>query len=138
MLFRSGAIKLALRAKAKEKIILVSDAMMAAGLEDGDYWLGGQEVFVRDREPRLKDGTLAGSILDLSQAVYNLINHQGLSLVDAVAMASLNPAQALGLRDRGSIEAGKRADFILIDENISIKETYRAGRLVYKKEGDEK
>lgn len=133
-----GAIKLALRAKAKDKIILVSDAMMAAGLEDGDYWLGGQEVFVRDREPRLKDGTLAGSILDLSQAVYNLINYQGVSLVDAVAMASLNPAQALGLRDRGSIEAGKRADFILIDENISIKETYRAARLVYKNEGDEK
>lgn len=131
-----GAVKLALKAKPKDKIILVSDAMMAAGLEDGDYWLGGQRIYVKDSEPRLADGTLAGSILDLSQAVSNMVNKQDLSLVDAVAMASLNPASALGLDDRGSIEPGKRADFILFDEEISIKETYRAASLVFKNEGD--
>lgn len=116
-----AAMKLVLKAKGKDKILLISDSMMAAGLSDGEYTLGGQKVIVKGPEARLTDGTLAGSTLTLNKAIYNMVHMVGVSLPDAVRMATLNPARAIGLdRTKGSIEIGKDADLVLFDQNLNI------------------
>lgn len=129
-----AAVRIALSCKTSDKIILVSDAMRAAGLEDGIYSLGGQEVFVKDGKPRLKSGNIAGSSLNLQKAVYNMVHYLNIPLYEAVKMASLNPAKALNIdQDLGSIEIGKKADFILMDQDLNIEAVYKAGRLSYKR-----
>ncbi|MDD4569135.1 MAG: N-acetylglucosamine-6-phosphate deacetylase [Tepidanaerobacteraceae bacterium] len=116
-----GAMKLVVKAKGKDRIILISDSMMAAGLSDGEYTLGGQKVIVKGDEARLSDGTLAGSTLTLNKAIYNMVHMVGVSLQDAVRMATLNPARAIGLdKNKGSIEIGKDADFVIFDEQLNI------------------
>lgn len=128
------AVKIALKMKGYDKIVLVSDAMRAAGLEDGEYDLGGQKVFVKDKLPRLKSGSIAGSTLDLQRAVYNMIHYLQVPIKEAVKMASLNPAKAINVdKDLGSIEIGKNADLILFDENIDIKQVFIGGKLSWKK-----
>lgn len=125
------AVEIALKMKGYEKIILVSDAMMAAGLSDGEYILGGQKVFVKDGKPRLESGSIAGSILDLQRSVYNIVKFLQVPLIDAVRMASLNPAKAIKMdNELGSIEIGKRADLIFIDDEIDIKKVILNGRSV--------
>lgn len=124
-----GAIKLALKSKGVDGIILVSDAMRATGLSDGVYDLGGQQVIVTDGKARLADGTIAGSTLTLNLAVKNMINALGVSVSDAVKMASLNPAKSIGLENiLGSIDIGKRADLVLFDEDINIISTWVKGK----------
>lgn len=122
-----AAMKLVVNSKGKDKVILISDSMMAAGLDDGEYTLGGQKVIVKDRQARLIDGTLAGSTLTLNKAVYNMVKMVGVSLQDAVRMASLNPAKAIGAdKCKGSIEIGKDADLIIFDEEINILNVIKA------------
>ena len=129
-----AAVKVALKMKGYEKVVLVSDAMMAAGLEDGEYDLGGQKVYVKDKLPRLKSGNIAGSTLDLQRAVYNMINYLQVPINEAVKMASLNPAKAINMdKNLGSIEIDKRADLILFDENIDIRKVFVGGKLSWKK-----
>lgn len=123
-----SAMELAVKMKGRNKIILISDAMRAAGLKDGEYDLGGQTVTVRGNDARLADGTLAGSTLTLDRAVKNMVKLVGVPLADAVCMASLNPARNIGISNRkGSIEAGKDADLILFDENIDIRRVWIGG-----------
>lgn len=125
-----GAMDLAVKMKGKSGIILISDAMMATGLDDGKYELGGQDVYVKEGAARLEDGTLAGSTLTLNKAVYNMVNMVNVPLEDAVRMASLNPAKAIGLDNKkGSIEIGKDADLIIFDENIDISVTIVKGQI---------
>lgn len=114
-------MKLVVKAKGNDRIILISDSMMAAGLSDGEYTLGGQKVIVKGEEARLADGTLAGSTLTLNKAVYNMMHMVGVPIQDAVRMATLNPARAIGLeRNKGSIEIGKDADLVIFDEQLNI------------------
>lgn len=128
-----AAMKMAYMLKGKDGLILISDAMMAAGLKDGEYTLGVQKVFVKNGEARLKDGTLAGSTLTLNRAVYNMVHKVGVPLNEAVRMASLNPAKAAGCSDRkGSIEIGKDADIIIFDDEINIKNVIKGGNLYRK------
>lgn len=128
----TSAIQLAVKMKGIERIILISDAMRATGLEDGEYTLGGQKVFVKNNEARLCDGTLAGSTLTLNRAVYNMIHTINVPLKDAVRMASLNPAKAIGLSDKkGSIEIGKDADLIIFDGNIKVSIAIVRGKVLY-------
>ncbi len=116
-----AAVQIALKMKGADKIILVSDAMRAAGLEDGEYELGGQKVTVKDRAARLEDGSLAGSTLNLRSAVYNMVRYLNVPIHEAVRMASLTPAKAVGIdKYKGSIEIGKDADLILFDDDINI------------------
>lgn len=115
------AVEIALKMKGVDKIILVSDAMRAAGLEDGDYELGGQKVIVKDGAARLESGSLAGSTLNLRDAVYNMVHKFNMPIKDAIRMASLTPAKAIGVdKHKGSIEIGKDADLLLLDEDINI------------------
>lgn len=126
-----GAMKLAAKIKGKDGIVLISDATMAAGLEDGEYELGGRKVFVKNGEVRLPEGNLAGSTLTLNRSVCNMVNMVGIPLQDAVRMASLNPAKAIGVsNNKGSIEIGKDADMIIFDENINVSSVIVYGNIV--------
>ena len=95
-----GAIRVLLRCAGVEQIVLITDAVQATGLPDGEYTLGDHQIFVKDGAARLAEGNLAGSTLTMLQAVQNMIQEVGVSIPDAFRMASLNPAQSLGLADR--------------------------------------
>ncbi len=114
--------------KGNNKIILITDAMRACLLSDGEYDLGGQLVYVRGKEARLSDGTIAGSVLTMNLAVKNFMKNTGINIFEAVNMASLNPAKFIGVEDRkGSIEVGKDSDFTIFDDKFNIISTYING-----------
>lgn len=111
-----------------EKLVLITDCVRAGGLEDGEYTLGGQKIFVQGIECRLKDGTIAGSVLKLNEAVANMMRHTDLPVWKIVCMASLNPAQAIGVDGtKGSLCPGKDADIIIANENFAIQKVYIGG-----------
>lgn len=125
------AMQLAVKMKGNSGIILISDAMMATGLEEGEYDLGSQKVSVKNGEARLSDGTLAGSTLTLNKAVYNMVHMVNVPLKDAVRMASLNPTRSIGLSNKkGSIEIGKDADLIIFDEGINVSTVIVNGKVL--------
>ena len=115
-----------------DKTVLITDCTRAGGMPDGEYDLGGQPIFLKGIECRLADGTIAGSVLKLNDAVKNVINHTSLPVNEVFKMASLNPANAIHCADRiGSLEAGKDADIIITDENINVIRTIKKGRTIY-------
>lgn len=124
-----AAAKALLRTKGKDKLILITDSLEAAGLENGKYLLGNQDVYVKDGEARLIDGTLAGSIVSMNVAVKNAYEHLGLTLNEAVNLASYNPAQSLNEPLLGEIKVGNYADIIFFDDNIKIQQTMIKGQL---------
>lgn len=117
-----------------EQMVLITDCTRAGGMPDGEYTLGGQPIFVKGIECRLKDGTIAGSVLKLNEAVRNVLANTDLTISQAVNMASLNPARRIGLSaSKGSIEAGKDADFAIVDDAIDVQATILGGRVIYQK-----
>jgi len=127
-------LKILTKIKEGEKIVLITDAMRAAGLKDGTYDLGGQEVIVAKGQARLKDGTLAGSVLTMDKAVRNLVTKVEVSLMKAVQMASFNPARSIGIDDKkGSLEPGKDADIVILNKNLETELTMVAGKVVYRR-----
>lgn len=112
-----------------EKLCLITDCMRAGGMPDGTYTLGGQTVIKRGVQCLLEDGVIAGSVLTLNNAVKNLLDHTDLTLPQAFACASLNPAAAIGEAQRiGSLEVGKQADIILCDNDIHVTKTIISGQ----------
>ena len=131
----ADAIRILYRMKGKDKITLITDSMEAKGLPDGMYQLGGQPVVVKNGTARLENGVLAGSILHLNEGVRNVKNVLGISLEEAIDMATINPARNLKMENEiGSIKVGKKADFAIIDKDVNVYKTIRDGRLVYSKE----
>jgi N-acetylglucosamine-6-phosphate deacetylase len=126
-----AALRLAHRPKDSEGLILVTDAMQAAGMPPGDYELGGRKVHLEDRAVRLADGTLAGSALTMDEAVRNAVRFLGVTLAQAVRMATETPAAALNLDGKGKIIVGCDADFVLLDAEGTVLETIVAGETVY-------
>lgn len=121
-------IALAYRCLGKDKTVLITDSMEATGCPDGDYSIAGQPVVVKDGKALTLDGALAGSTLDLWNGVKNLMRFADVPLADAVGCATRNPARMVGIDDRvGSIEAGKRADLILIDQALNIAAVIQNG-----------
>ena len=120
-------------AKVKgDKMVLITDCTRAGGMPDGEYDLGGQPIFLKGIECRLADGTIAGSVLKLNNAVKNVLAHTDLPVNVVFKMASLNAAAAIGVSDRiGSLEAGKDADIIIVDDDINVKRTIKKGRTIY-------
>ena len=116
------------------RCILVTDAMAAAGAPDGDYRLGQMAVEVRDGVARLADGSgtgaIAGSTLTMDAAVRFAVRTAGLPLLDVVHAASTAPARAWGLDDVGSLEAERRADLVVLDEDLEVVRVMRAGAWV--------
>jgi N-acetylglucosamine-6-phosphate deacetylase len=127
-----AAMKVLIRALGTERVVLITDAMTGAGLKDGKYMLAGNEVTVKEGHATLASGTLAGSIATLNQCVHNVNKLSGFPLVDAVKMASLNPARAMGFADRlGAVQPGKDASLIVIDEDVNVYLTMVKGKVVY-------
>jgi len=120
-----AALRLAFRAKPKEKIALVTDAVAWRSPRSAD-----RDVGVRDGAPRLPDGTLAGSALTMDTAVRNAVDHAGIALDDAIAAASTTPADLLHARDRGRLETGARADIVALGRGLEVRATWLAGRQV--------
>ncbi len=118
-------------AKAKEdKLCLITDCMRAGGMEDGDYTLGGQQVIKKGIQCLLNDGTIAGSVLKLNEAVYNFKKHTKLTIPQLIALASLNPAKAIGADDSiGSLEVGKCADIVIFDNDFQVVTTIIDGKV---------
>ena len=126
--------RILLKVKGIARIILVTDAMKACLLDEGEYDLGGQRVLVKGEEARLPSGNLAGSVLTLNKALKNFIKNTGVSLDEAVRTITENPARILGISDRkGSICVGKDADLTLFDEDFNIYSTYVKGKKVYER-----
>lgn len=102
-----------------DRVVLISDAMRAAGMEDGSYELGGQEVHKCGSRATLADGTLAGSVTNLFGCMQNAVRF-GIPLETAVRAASCNPAKSIGLADAGRIIPGGEADLLLVDSNLEL------------------
>ncbi len=126
------AIKLLIKNKPHDKFILVTDSMRAKHLSDGISELGGQKVIVKNGEARLENGALAGSILKMNDAIKNLVTKCGVSFIDAIDFATINPAKNLGIDTLyGSIEVGKKANFAVLNDDFSIALTVRDGEIIY-------
>ncbi len=120
-----SAIRMLVKILGTERIILISDAMRAAGLSDGEYDLGGQMMTVKNSVARTKDGNLAGSTVTLFECVKRIIGF-GVDEQTAVRMASENPAKLLGL-NKGKIEVGYDADFIIVDDSFNLVRSIARG-----------
>lgn len=109
------------------RICLVSDALRCCGMPDGAYELGGQQVFLQGGIAKLADGTIAGSATNLYACMQNAVKF-GISKEEAILSATMNPAKALGCdHEIGSIAPGKRADFVICDENLDREQVWIAG-----------
>jgi N-acetylglucosamine-6-phosphate deacetylase len=127
-----GAVKVLVRCLGTDRVVLITDAMSGAGFPDGEYDLVGQKVLVKDGNATLADGTIAGSTATLGRCVRNMHQLVGLPLAQAVKMASLNPARAMGFASRlGSIAVGKDASLVVIDEDVNVYMTIVKGKVVY-------
>lgn len=102
------------------RIVLISDSMRAAGMKDGIYELGGQQVTVKGNRALLSDGTIAGSVTNLYDCMRSAVSY-GIPLEEAIAAATMNPAKSIGIfGDTGSLTPGKRADIILTDQKLNL------------------
>jgi len=124
-------VNLIYKLKIHKQLVLISDAIRAKCLGDGIYDLGGQQVEVKGERAQLSDGTLAGSILRLPNAIQNVITFTHCKMIDAINMASLNPARILELEHKGSIDNGKDADIAVFDDNWNTIVTFREGQIIY-------
>jgi len=119
---------LGLVASVPGRAVLVTDAISATGLPDGRYTLGGQPVHVSGGEPRLADGTLAGSTLTMDAAVRHAVQSTRLSVQQASAAASANPARVLGVEAQcGAISVGLAADLVTLDDDLQLLQVMTAG-----------
>jgi N-acetylglucosamine-6-phosphate deacetylase len=125
------SIRLAIRAKGIDGIVLVTDMMSAAGCSPGEYALGEKKVVVDASSARLEDGTLAGSIITMDEAVRNTARWGGVTVAEALAMATQVPARVIGLTNAGRLAAGMDADVVLFDLDLHVHATYVRGRQVF-------
>ncbi|MDN5696040.1 MAG: N-acetylglucosamine-6-phosphate deacetylase [Staphylococcus equorum] len=124
------AIQIAYKQKGNTRFFLITDAMRAKSMPDGEYDLGGQNVIVKGSEARLASGALAGSILKMNEGLKNLIQYTGDSLDNLWRVTSLNQAIALNIESqKGSLKVGKDADIVIVDDEITVQTTIKAGEI---------
>ncbi len=132
-----AVLRLLVRLKGSKGLVLISDATAPCGLPEGTKIKGvGGEIMLKDGAIRLEDGTLAGSALLLNRSVERMMQFGGIDMLKAVEMASNTPATAIGIdKHTGSIEEGKNADLVVMDDDFNVKYTLCEGRIVYQAEG---
>ena len=122
-----ASFRVALAAKPRGKVFLVTDAMPPVGAASPEFSLYGQAITVDNGRCVNAAGSLAGSALDMAGAVRNTVQSLGLPLDEAARMAATYPAQFLGLSDRGRIAAGQRADFVVLDPDLTLTQVFIGG-----------
>jgi N-acetylglucosamine-6-phosphate deacetylase len=126
------SMAIALRAKqGPARIFLVTDAMSTIGTDETGFELNGRQVYRRDGRLTLADGTLAGADIDMLSCVRFVHERLNLPLADALNMASLYPAEAIGAGTKGQLMAGRDADFIMLDDTLALLSTWIGGTCVY-------
>ncbi len=129
-----AAMRLLLTAKGADRIILITDAIRAAGMPDGEYALDTRTISVRNGSAHLPDGTLAGSVLDMDSALRRFLEATSLTLAEAWPVTSRNAARSIGIDDRtGRIAAGLDADLVVLDDSLAVNMTVAQGRIVYRR-----
>ena len=128
-----GTVRMLLKCKGWDKVIAITDSIMAAGLPDGNYKLGVNDVVVKDGDAVLaSNGVRAGSTLTLAQALRNIVKFTDHPVQDVIPLMTINPAKALRMDDRkGTLEAGKDADMVLLDDELNVVMTVGLGRVIY-------
>jgi N-acetylglucosamine-6-phosphate deacetylase len=127
------AMEILLRCKGTHRVHLITDNTIWAGVPNGSYKDGDRTIVKDDLQAYVVDGTLIGSVAPMNLCVANMVRSVGSSLVDAVKMATLNPAAVIGVDDRkGSLEPGKDADLVVIDEEVEVYITMVRGQVVYR------
>lgn len=126
-----GTVRFLLKMKGYDKVIAITDSIMAAGLPDGEYRLGVNEVIVEDGDAKLRNGTRAGSTLTTGQGFRNLMKFTGEKAETILPLLTENPAKMLGVWGKiGSLEPGKDADVLIMDEEYQIIDTFVKGRKI--------
>ncbi|KPL20966.1 MAG: hypothetical protein AMJ93_10705, partial [Anaerolineae bacterium SM23_84] len=132
------AMDILIRCKGVDKVAVITDCTPLAGLPDGTYEMFGRTVIKKDGISRMagstpdQDHTMAGSEWPLNGNIYNLVNLVGVSLPDAIRMVTLTPATIIDVDDRkGSIEPGKDADLVVIDEKVQVYLAMVKGKIVF-------
>lgn len=131
-----GTVRFIIKIKGLDKVVAVTDSIMAAGLPDGQYKLGVNDVVVVDGDAKLADGgSRAGSTLTTGTALKNVLQYTGRSLQEVIPMFTENPARLIGVYDQiGSLNPGKRADMLVLDDACDIERTYVSGICRYQRE----
>lgn len=125
-----ASVRLAFRIFGADRMVLISDSLRCCGMPDGEYELGGQQVFLQGGVARLADGTIAGSATNLFECMQRAVSF-GISREDAIRAATYNPARQIGaLSEVGSISDGKVADFVLCDAELNRQAVYLAGEKI--------
>ncbi len=124
--------RMLLKIKGPDKIVLITDAIRACLIKEGEYELGGQRVTVKDGAARLPSGKLAGSVLTMNKGLENFRRNTKAGIIDVIRMVTENPAKVLKITNKkGSICIGKDSDFTIFDESFNIYKTFVKGSLVY-------
>lgn len=127
-----ASVRLLLKCKGWDRVVAVTDSIMAAGLPDGNYKLGVNDVVVEDGDAKLaSDGTRAGSTLTTGQALKNLVKFTGEGPEKVLPLLTENPADLLGLPRKGRIAPGCDADLVVLGEDLTVLRTIVGGRTVY-------
>ena len=126
-----GTVRLIIKTKGLDRVVAITDSIMAAGLPDGDYKLGVNDVIVENGDAKLPNGVRAGSTLTMAQALRNLMAFTGEGAEIVSRLMTANPARLMGWAGKGELDVGKDADLVLLDGDYQVARTVVGGRTVY-------